>query len=112
MPNGSKAYAYQCGTGNVELLNIDSSNNVADSGISIPVSTSRCLFGTEQLATDAQSVFLSTSGPITVPNTPPVTFTGITAINVRSNKVTAKAITGAPGGIAVKGSIPSELPGD
>ena len=98
-PGLGQAYAYQCETGNVEILNIDSSDNVTDSGVGVagPVS-SLCLLGVKQIATDGKSAFVSAG-------------TNVSAINVTVNKVTG---TYAPGstlaGMAVKGSFPVRKP--
>jgi DNA-binding beta-propeller fold protein YncE len=92
--SGSRAYAYQANKGNVEVLNIDGSDNVSDSGVGIPVSTNLAYLGVELIATDGDHVFVSTS-------------TGVRLINVANNRVTSTIVTGSvPTGIAVTGSFP------
>jgi hypothetical protein len=91
--NGSRAYAYQANRGNVEVLNIDASNNVSDSGVGIPISTNSALLGVELIATDGNSVFVSTG-------------TGTSSINVALNQVSHTVAAGAvPTGIAVAGNF-------
>ena len=90
---GSRAYAYQANKGNVEVLNIDASDNVSDSGVGIPVSSNSAVLGVELIATDGNSVFVSTG-------------TGASSINVALNQVSNTVASGAvPRGIAVAGSF-------
>jgi hypothetical protein len=104
LPNGSRAYAYQSGAtgataGKVEVLNIDASNNVTDSGIGIAVGPNSGFLGVELIATDGNHVFVSTTS-------------GVSSIGVMSNKVASTVVTGSvPTGIAVSGSFrPHPLP--
>jgi DNA-binding beta-propeller fold protein YncE len=92
--NAGRAYAYQANKGNVEVLNIDASDNVSDSGVSIPVPINSAFLGVELIGTDGNHVFVSTG-------------TGVSSINVANNRMTSTVVTGsAPTGIAVTGSFP------
>lgn len=92
LPSGSRAYVYQAVAGNVEVLTIDSSNTIADSGVGIPVPPNGNILGVELIATDGDSVFVSTTA-------------GVSAIDVLTNQVTGSATAGSqPAGIAVQGT--------
>ena len=99
-PNGTLAYAFQCKAGNIEVLTIDSSNNVADSGTGIAVSPGACYLGVHQMATDGAHLFLSTNPELTPANT----VSGITSINLVDNTIAGSVTITDPHGIAVRGA--------
>jgi hypothetical protein len=94
LPSGTKAYVSRChGNGGVQVLTIDSSNNVTDSGINIPTSGNNCYFGVNQAVTDGNKVFVTG-------------FTNVQIIAVGSTTVSGTITAGrGPAGLAMTGGV-------